>query len=156
MSEAAVEVLEPEVTRLTRIAFEEAEALIGRQVRAALIPCEAEDGTPIYLYVMGQSSVTGHGKQGMNPNRVAGLLRLDRAVRPVRLAFCEGYGKWACGWLRVLDAQGPADCISQGDPANPDSKRYGWQRRRLEDDGALKPLALPPSGPPPVESGRLL
>lgn len=148
------QLLESEVTRLTKLAYEEAGALLGTTVVAPLLRAEAEDGTAIFLYVMGQSSVTGHGRQGMHPTKVEGLRRLDRA-RPVRLAFCEGRGKWACEWLRVLDAQGPADCVAQGDPADASTKRYGWLRRRMENGGALGPLELPESGPPAVESSRL-
>jgi hypothetical protein len=150
------EFYEPEKTRLTHIAFEEAGALVGKEVPAALIPTEARDGTPIFLHVMGQSSAGGHGKQGLHPRRVDRLRVLDQKERPVLMAFCEGYGAWHWEWLRVLDAQGPADCVYGGEDGAPEGKRWGWFKRRLENGGKNRPLRLPDSGPPEVESGRLL
>lgn len=144
---------EPEATKLTAIAFEEAGRLVGRDdVQAALLRAYALDGTPFYLHVMGQSSAGGHGKQGLHPDRVDRLRHLDGVDAPVLMAFCEGRGKWHWEWLRVLDAQGPANAVDRA----VGHKRFGWAKRRFFGGGVNRPLVLPPSGPPTVESGRLV
>lgn len=148
---------EPEATQLTPVAYRETTAILGRVVEMALNPAEAQDGTPFYLHVMGQSSAGGHGKQGLHPDRVKALRHLDEHDRPVFMAFCEGVDSWHGEWFRVLDAQGPADCVYHGEDGDPTSRRWGWFKRRMRDGGANRPLRAlwPPSGPPAVESGRL-
>jgi hypothetical protein len=143
------EFYEPEKTRLTHIAFEEAGALLGKEVRAALVPTEARDGTPIFLHVMGQSSFTGHGNQGLHPHRTDRLRKLDDEERPVLMAFCEGYGAWHWQWLRILESHGEAKPMGR-DGKPPEEWRFGWPKPLFENGGENRPLRRPDSGPPPV------
>lgn len=136
---------EPEATKLTRVAWDEAGIVFQRGVPlgAPLIESVTVGGARFYLEVHGQSSVTGHGCQGLRPDRLDKIRALD-AEAPVRLAFCEGWGSWRCAWLRDLDARGPARAIKLADAVDRDQMRYGWPVRWLEEKGRL---CVPEEGP---------
>ncbi len=73
---------EPEATKLTRIAWQVAGEVFrgGVALVAPLLETEAVDGTRFYLEVHGQSSVTGHGNQGLRPDRLDRIRILDAKV----------------------------------------------------------------------------
>lgn len=104
------------------------------------------DGTLVVLEVHGQSSVTGHGRQGLRPERLALLHTLNDKGIPVYLAFIEGMASWRGAWLHDLPE---ADPISWGEDGVPGSKRFGWHVDHL--DAYKGPLTewLPAAVPPP-------
>lgn len=125
-----------EVTQLTGLAHRAARAQVDSQVIAhpnvGAYPVQLmnlADGSLIAWEVHGQSSATGHGKQGLRPQRVELLRMLEAQGIPVLLTFVEGRNSWRQAWLHDLPAARP---ISLGQDGDPNSKRYGWPAHEFE------------------------
>jgi hypothetical protein len=86
-------------------------------------------GEMIVLEMRGQSSATGHGKQGLRPARINFLRRLDAAGFAVRFVFVEGVASRREAWLHDLP---PASAIALGRDGDPDSERWGWYVGEME------------------------
>lgn len=142
---------EPEKTRLTKIAYAEVSALLGKEIASPINRVRLESGEWIALFCMGQPSWTGKGKTGLQPERVDRLGEINKA-RPVLMAFCEGYGAWAWEWLTNLENEGPADVIVRENVLR-EQWRFGWFKRRLVGggDATNRPLTLPTHVPEPKE-----
>lgn len=151
-SVALTDPLDHEQTQLTVIAQRALEFALENSALGAH-PVQfvgLEDGRTIILEVHGQSSVTGHGKQGLRPERLAFLRDLEaRTQYPALLIFVEGYESWRMAWLRDLPSAVP---ISYGRDGEPGSRRYGWHVDEL--DKRTGPLMLPASVPPPRERAQ--
>lgn len=92
-----------EWTGVTRIAYE---VLVGYLRRDGLRAYAVEfvrlaSGEWVILEVRGQSSVTGHGRQGVTTDRLAFLRELGERY-PVLFVFVEGYQSYEWGWLHDL------------------------------------------------------
>jgi hypothetical protein len=130
-----------EQTQLTALAQRLLDDALARDPDAHGYPAEfvvLASGETIVLEVHGQSSATGHGKQGLRPDRAALLRRLDAAGFAVRLVFVEGVESRREAWLHDLPAAVP---ISLGLDGDPDSRRYGWPAKQLEKTRG--PLVVP-------------
>jgi hypothetical protein len=131
LSVALADPSDRERTRLTALAQRALEDALDRDPRVRAHPVEfvtLVSGETIVVEVHGQSSATGHGKQGLRPERVRHLRRLQDAGFPVLLVFVEGAESRREAWLHDLP---PARPVSLGDPADPDTARYGWRAREL-------------------------
>ncbi|HEX7088704.1 MAG TPA: hypothetical protein VF192_01130 [Longimicrobiales bacterium] len=133
-----------EQTRLTHLAQRaledalEGEALQGFPVQFVRL----DGGEVVVVEVHGQSSVTGHGKQGLRPDRLAFLRGLGY---PVLLAFFEGIDSRREAWLHDLPEAQPIS-LETG------NKRYGWPVSEMEKKSGL--FRLPASVPAPVERAQ--
>lgn len=97
------------------------------------------DRSTEFLYaveVRGQSSVTGHGKQGLRPLRGAMLERLNETGIPVYFAIKDG-NKWRLAWMSEL---GPSVAISHGEAGAKETARAGWPVSEFRTE---KKLILP-------------
>lgn len=115
-----------ETTKLTHIAHAAGRAALSQMALAqpVQIALAFESQQPYVLEVHGQSSVTGHGKQGLRPRRLALLRILQGQGIPVLLVFTEGKAKHRIAWLHDLPKAQP---ISFGDDADREgTMRYGW------------------------------
>jgi hypothetical protein len=93
-------------------------------------------GELVAVEMRGQSSVTGHGKQGLRPSRIEVLRRLQKFGIPVRLVFVEGVAARREAWLHDLP---PAKCVARGATGDPDSSRWGWYVGHLDRiEGAFR------------------
>lgn len=116
------------LSALARAAFVEAverDDLEAHAVQLVKLP----SGQTIVVEVRGQSSWTGHGRQGMRPGRAAFLRDCGY---PVLLVFVEGAVSYRWCWLSELDG-GPAGRLG--------FDRSGWDvslMRKVEG-----PLRLP-------------
>lgn len=103
------------------------EAIVGED-DSRFLTCPVQllmDRSTEFLYaieVRGQSSVTGHGKQGLRPLRGAMLERLNETGIPVYFAIKDGH-KWRLGWMSEL---GPSVAISHGEAGAKETARAGW------------------------------
>jgi hypothetical protein len=113
------------LTSLARTAVLEALAGAGRAMPVEFV--RLASGETIVLEARGQSSVTGHGRQGLRPERIAFLRELDERF-PVLLVFFEGATSRREAWLRDL---GAATVVSKGEAGDPDSVRYGWSVQEM-------------------------
>jgi hypothetical protein len=120
-----------EETALSGIALRAARAVLDEAQGAYPVQLVVlESGDLVVLEIHGQSSVTGHGNQGLRPTRIALLRRLhDDHGLPSYLIFVEGHKVWRRSWLHDLPAAKP---ISHGLDGDPDSKRYGWSVAEME------------------------
>lgn len=139
--------LDTEQTRLTRIAHHAARAAVlegeGPTVEAHPVQfVRLPSGEMIAWEVHGQSSVTGRGKQGLRPERIAMLHQLAERGFAVLIDFVEGFDSYRRAWLHDLPVAKP---ISHGQDGDPASKRFGWPVEEMEKcHGVLRlPLEVP-------------
>lgn len=80
--------------------------------------------------VVGQPSWTAHGRQGLEPRRIAAL----RAFQcPVRIVFWEGAETWRAVWLGINE---PTTRTIQN--ADKTRKRFGWLvKEMVQGDGSM-------------------
>lgn len=105
-------------------------------------------GATFIVEIRGQSSYTGHGKQGLRPERLALLYHLQATTGiPVILVFVEGAESWRWAWLSAL---GPTQPIAQGD-GTAGSRRSGWPVRDpafTKESGRITLFDAPLPAPP--------
>lgn len=140
--------LDSEETRLTQIAQRAAQAEVVSEAHVSGVEAypvqfvKLTSGETIVWEVHGQSSVTGHGKQGLRPERVEMLRQLAAAGYSVLIDFVEGFDSYRRAWLHDLGAARP---ISHGQDGDPGSKRFGWSVSEMDKcNGRLRlPMEVP-------------
>lgn len=142
--------LDQEQTRLTALAHAAVKAEMDRAIAEENVRCwsvffvELANKQLVAMCAVGQSSVTGHGKQGLRPDRIAFLHELNERGLPVYLVFVEGMTAWRSAWLHDLPEAKP---IAKGDRGARETMRYGWHVDKLiRSEG---PLVLPGRVSPP-------
>lgn len=125
-----------EWTAVTHIAYEVvADHIAGRGLVARAVEfVRLASGEMVILEARGQSSVTGHGRQGISPDRISFLRSLSACTGyPVLFVFVEGYQSYEYAWLHDL---------RDGRAVAPD--RFGF---RVKDMTVVRdePFALPTS-----------
>lgn len=92
--------------------------------------------------IVGQRSATGHGMQGLNPERIA---ELREYCDPFWLVFIDGHTVWSC-WPHAM---GPELTVNIAlDTVN---RRQGWKCEDLAKSGVIQ-FPLVSEIPPVVES----
>jgi len=109
-----------------------AEALRAGDFRTAPVQLvwHPASGLCLILECRGQRSATGHGKQGLHPERGALLEAAQEAGLPVRLAFLDRTS-WQQAWLEELPDAVPISL------ANGAGRRFGWRVDDFPDRGDL-------------------
>lgn len=149
--------LDQEQTRLTALAHAAVKAEMDRAIAEENVRCwsvffvELANKQLVAMCAVGQSSVTGHGKQGLRPGALAlyRLLNDQKDIDGVYLVFVEGHSSWRGVWLHDL---GQASPIQLTDASDPTSGRYGWSVRDM--DKQTGPFVLPTHVPPPRERAQ--
>lgn len=113
-------------------------------------------GETILLEVVGQTPDLVRYRQGLRPERLAFLYRMERAGIPVLLAFYHGF--WELAWLASLPEP---ESIARSRDGDRETARVGWYAGEDEDRAVFyvrEAFDFPPREPlrsEPYEAVRL-